>query len=266
MKRLLGTPVSPLRIVALSLLPLFALASPALADEEGEDEVPAAEPAAAPEAPAPAAEATPAEGEPAAEEEAAKEDSPRIRVVQQRPFLHSVRFELQLLGGTGVADTMYDHWVAGASGRLHVTEEWSVGGGYEHYFSDRAQVYDDVTGNFEVFPEESFNRFYAGLDVAYSPVYGKLVFFDEGIVHYDLYVLAGGGVTQTSRSTDLKFTGTIGVGARIIATRWLAVVFELRDHIFVETFNAGDELVNNVVFTGGLSIFLPFDYDYVYPR
>ncbi len=44
------------------------------------------------------------------------------------------------------------------------------------------------------------------------------------------------------------------------------VTFELRDHIYFEDFNAGTELINNVVGQAGLSIFIPFGFDYEYPR
>ncbi len=217
-------------------------------------------PGATPTAGGPAA---PAQDEgPSAEERLAAS----IRVVQQRPFLRSTRFELQLMGGLGINDVLFQHFSAVANGRFHLSERFSLGATYAHYFADEASTFSEVTDRFEVFPERALTRWYAGADFAWIPIFGKYALFDEAVVHFDLYTIVGGGVTRTSKSDDLKPTGTIGVGWRLITTRWLAFVVELRDHIYVEKYNQREELVNNVVGQVGLSFWLPWDFDYRYPR
>ncbi len=98
------------------------------------------------------------------------------------------------------------------------------------------------------------------------PIDGKLVLFDGAIIYFDLFASIGGGATRTSRSESPKPTGMIGVGARFFLAEWLTLTFELRDHIYFEDFNAGTELINNVVGQAGLSLFIPFGFDYEYPR
>lgn len=213
-----------------------------------------------------AKEAKASEG-PSEEDKAQERLLASIRVLQQRPFLHAVRLEIQALGGIGLADTMYHHYMISAQARIHITEDWSIGGGYSHYFNDTTALHDTVVDNYELFPERSITRFYAGIDAAYNLIYAKSLAFDGPIVHFDLYLLFGGGVTQTTRSADPHPTGMIGLGWRILFTRWFTVALEIRDHIYGETFNrGGTEVVNNVIFQGGITFFIPFDYDYSYPK
>ncbi|MCA9513588.1 MAG: outer membrane beta-barrel domain-containing protein [Myxococcales bacterium] len=188
-----------------------------------------------------------------------------IRVLQRRPIVKDGRFELTLTGGIGASDRMYRHVTATATGRFHVSEFVSIGATYAHYFSSESKLYDDVTGDFELFPERSEIRWYAGADVSVVPIDGKFAVFDDGLVYWDIYGSLGGGVTTTSRG-DARPTGMVGLGLRFYFAKWLALTFEVRDHIFIESYRAGNELVNNVVGQGGFSFFIPFGFDYEYPR
>ncbi len=189
-----------------------------------------------------------------------------IRVIQRRPFLKRQRFELQVLGGLGVADSMFRHVSVVANGRFHLNEKWAVGASYQHSFSSESGLLSTVTEDFEVFPERSVIRYTTTVDAEWTPIYGKMAFFDGGVVHFDMYLLFGAGVTQTSRSSSPRVTGTIGVGGRLMLTPWLTMVMELRDNLFVERFNAGNQLINNVMLSLGISLFLPFKQSYKFPK
>lgn len=210
------------------------------------------------------------EGEGASEEDAGLTSTERlehsIRVIQRRPILKDLRFELAITGGVAASDQMYRHFSASATGRFHVSEWVSIGATYTQFFSSESALYREVTGNYELFPERSQIQWYAGADVSVVPIDGKFIAFDDFIVYWDIYASIGGGVTVTSRSDSLKPTGMVGVGFRMFLAKWLTLTFEVRDHIFVEDYNAGSELTNNVVGQAGFSIFVPFGFDYSYPR
>ncbi len=254
LRSLLGQPLAGLRSW---LAPLAVLASTALAAGP----VHAADPDGI-------EEEGPDSGEPdTVEPEAPKSDlDALVRVVQQRPVLKSGRFELLLGAGLVANDQMYDHWYATANGRVHVSEWISIGATYTKFFSTESELQTTVIEDFEVFPELSAYRWYAGGDVTFVAMDGKFIFFDDSIVYWDLYASIGGGVTVTSRSDDPKPTGMIGVGMRIFMTEWLTLSFELKDHMFIEKFNAGNEFVNNVTGTAALTFFIPFGFDYEYAK
>jgi outer membrane beta-barrel protein len=189
-----------------------------------------------------------------------------IRVIQQRPVLRRMRLELQVQTGLGLADVMFRNQLVSGNLRFHLAENWSIAGSYIHYFSRKTSLHETVAEDYELFPETSLHRWFAGGDLSWSPIYGKFNFFGKGIVQFDISLIVGAGVTVTSRSTDLKPTGVVGLGLRIFITRWLAFTSEFRDHIFVEDFNAGNELVNHVIYQGGFSIFFPFKNKYRFAR
>lgn len=189
-----------------------------------------------------------------------------VRVIQQRPVLKSGRFELLAGAGLVINDDMYDHWLATTTGRVHVSEWISIGATYAKYFSKDSDLQNEIALDYEVYPELSAIRWYAGGDVTFVAFEGKFVFFDSAIAYWDLYASIGGGVTVTSRSDDPKPTGMIGAGIRFYLTDWLTLAFEVKDHIFVEKFAAGSSLVNNVVGQAGLTIFIPFGFDYEYEK
>jgi outer membrane beta-barrel protein len=189
-----------------------------------------------------------------------------VRVVQQRPVLKSGRFELFAGAGIVANDTMYDHWLATATGRVHVSEWISIGATYSKFFSDKSELQQTIAVDYEVFPELSATRWYAGGDVTFVAVDGKFTFFDSAIAYWDIYASIGGGVTVTSRSDSPKPTGMVGIGWRLFLADWLTFSVELRDYIFVEQFNAGNELVNNLVGQAGITLFIPFGFDYEYAK
>lgn len=207
------------------------------------------------------------EGETEAEEPAFVSDlDSLVRVVQQRPVLKSGRFELFVGAGIVANDTMYDHWLATGTGRVHVSEWISIGATYAKFFSEESDLQSTIAKDYEVFPELSATRWYAGGDVTFVAVDGKFTFFDSAIAYWDIYASIGGGVTVTSRSDSPRPTGMVGVGWRLFLADWLTFSVELRDYIFVEQFNAGSELVNNLVGQAGITLFIPFGFDYEYVK
>ena len=141
----------------------------------------------------------------------------------------------------------------------------------------------------------------ANLNVTYVPAYGKFAAFQNFIFHYDFYVLAGGGIISTrpiavvdpdNRTFDwtIRPTWGFGGGIRIFFTRYLAMMLEFRDYMFIDDLenpnisvgfddqgnpNAQNQdtwladetsFTNNVQAQLGLSLFLPFTWEYRLPK
>ncbi len=135
----------------------------------------------------------------------------------------------------------------------------------------------------------------AHLNFTYVPIYGKFAMFNEFIFQYDAYVIGGVGLMRTRpipvvdpevRSFEFgeRVAFNLGIGLRVFVTRWLAIYGEIRDYMYLEQLESlevglGGEreqretwsqsspaFINNVTAHIGLSIFLPFDFDYRLPR
>jgi hypothetical protein len=76
------------------------------------------------------------------------------------------------------------------------------------------------------------------------------------LTRFDFNAALGAGVTDDSTSQGL--TGSFGFGTKWYLGKWFAVRIDVRDHILKETLIGEEHLVNDVLVTGGFSIFIPF--------
>jgi outer membrane beta-barrel protein len=144
------------------------------------------------------------------------------------------------------------------------------------------------------------------LNFTYVPVYGKFAGFNQFIFSYDAYLLGGLGAISTrpipvidpdNRNFQFKpkLDFDLGLGLRIFFSRWFAVTMEVRDYIYSEQLEAltigtapsnttsggapnpgspqdpgtwfgQNRLTNNVMAQVGVSIFLPFGWEYRLPK
>lgn len=198
-----------------------------------------------------------------------REEASTIRVYQQRPLMKAGRLELGGLGGISMNDQAFVHVSSGISTHYHITEAWGIGASYNKYYRMRTGLEDVLTQEFGVFPERKFRDFYAGGEVTWSPIYGKMLVVESGIVHFDLYFVGGAGAMRTftqGAEGDIRVSGNVGFGSRFALGSWAAITTQVRDYMYMETLQAGDFFFQDWVFHLGLSFFAPFEYDYRYPK
>ncbi len=104
-------------------------------------------------------------------------------------------------------------------------------------------------------------------DAEWSPIYGKVAMFNS-ILHFDGYLIGGGGVvfTETSAARDgtVKPAFDLGVGMRFVAKDFLAVNVSLINTTYVDTPTGTTKGVtqNLMLVNAGISIFFPFKSTY----
>jgi len=192
-----------------------------------------------------------------------------VRVYQQRPFMRSGRVELTPSFGMSLNDLYRLNLNAGATLNVHITNEIAVGASYHKYFQVDLPINDAVEEEFGVFPEHRIRDFYTGAHVSYAPIYGKFMLFQTGIVHFDAYLIAGGGMMRTYQrgsEGDSLFSFNVGLGSRMVFSQWCTFSFEVRDYMYFEPYKGGDTFTNDVIFQLGLSFFLPPHYNYRYVK
>lgn len=201
-----------------------------------------------------------------AQQEAAKRKAELdlIRVIQRRPFLRRRRFEVAPALGTNINDSLVNFVVAGGSATYHVTEVMALGLSGTFALGSETDLFDQVITDYDVFPEVSLIQWTAALDFQYAFMYGKFALFNTWIIPWDTYAILGAGVTQTQ--LDLHPTLSAGIGQRYFMNRWFTLNLSVRDGIYNEDYPGGSQIVNNLVFSAGVSFFLPPNFKYQPPR
>lgn len=180
------------------------------------------------------------------------------RGVQERLFTKAFRHELSGMGGYYGADLYSSSYLFGGAYTFHFSEDLALEASVQW-----TRFHTAVTDTYErrypqVQVEERTDRpgrLYFG-HLVWSFAYGKLRWMGGGITHFDFNAVLGAGDTDDGTAQGL--TGSFGFGTKWYFGKWFAVRIDLRDHILRETLIGEDHLVNDILVTGGFSIFIPF--------
>jgi outer membrane beta-barrel protein len=240
--------------------------------------------------------ATPADQPPAAGEEGAGQHP--IWAVQQVYALRARRFDFQPTFGVSLNDPYVQHQSINLALSYYITEVLGAGISFNWYGGLQKTTDLNFSVSRATHQTIPINEYQWGgqINFTYVPIYGKFAMFKEWILHWDVWVIGGGGFIFTRpipvidpeyRSFDykIKFCFNIGIGGRLYLARFLAISLELRDYIFPEELenrttysdpadrqvksNWVDDnfkLTNNVMLQVGVTLFLPFTFEYKLPK
>ncbi len=227
--------------------------------------------------------------------EAAKPLPENIFAVQQRFIIKKGRFEVQPSWGFTMNDQFVSHNGPALALNYYVTEALAVGlnGNYYRPFNHDSDFNAQVRRAARVGVPLTEYDWGAALNFTYVPANGKFAGFGDFIFHYDAYVVGGVGAISTrpipvidpdNRNFEFepKFAFNAGIGLKIFFNRWFAVFGEVRDYIFLDKLENLEEntadptneddwlgdssLTNNVQANVGVSVFIPFSFDYRLPK
>ena len=198
-----------------------------------------------------------------------EENAGRVLVYQQNPLMKKGRADLSISSGVSANDQAFIHMNTGLGLRYHFSQRWSLAATYHKYFRGQTGLEDTLTQEYGIFPERKFRDFYAGLDVAWAPLDGKMLTLESAINQFDVYFILGAGVMQTftqGLEGELRPSGNLGFGSRIYLTGWCSLNVEVRDYIYQESLARKDSIYQDWVMALGVSFFLPPTYEYRYPK
>lgn len=220
----------------------------------------------------------------------------QMYAVQQIYALRNQRFELQPTWNTSLNDQFVTHTGPTVALNYYITNVLAVGLNGSYYFNNDSQFNFETRRAARVAVPLTEYQWAAALNFTYVPMYGKFAGFGDFIFHYDWYVVGGVGaistrpipiVDPTNRNFDYstKIAFNAGLGLRIFFNRWFAAVLEVRDYVFndkIENTKLNSELdnptdksqwyfpspklTNAVQAQLGISIFLPFSWEYRLPK
>jgi len=241
----------------------------------------------------------PEEGEAAPKKEPGVEKGEHpIWAVQQIYAVKGGRFELMPFYGISMNDPYIVHSCFGVGLNYYITEVLALGVNFLWFqgFNADTDTMFHVGRSYRLAVPVNEYQLNANLNFSYVPLYGKFALFNEWIVHWDAWIIGGVGLMRTKpvpmidpdiRSFDWNnlLSFNVGIGGRIFLSRFLAVFLEIRDYMFMEKVenqavqnedNPNDEnwpndsanwygpdvFTSNVMVHAGVSIFIPFTFDY----
>lgn len=101
-------------------------------------------------------------------------------------------------------------------------------------------------------PKDREFRYY-DLSLGYNLLPGEVFIGGRHAFNSALYVLLGAGNTRFAG--DDYFTFTYGAGYRVLATDWLALHVDVRDHMLDIDITGEDKTTHNIEFTLGATVF-----------
>jgi len=216
-----------------------------------------------------------------------------IWAIQQIYALKGGRFELMPFYGISMNDPYVVHSAFGVGLNYYITEVLALGVNFLWFYGFNAETDTmfHVGRSFRLSVPINEYQLNANLNFSYVPLYGKFALFNEWILHWDAWLTGGVGLMRSRpvpmidpdfRTFDwnnlVEFN--VGVGGRIFLSRFLAIFFEIRDYMFLEkvenpvalndetwesakkNWYGDDSFTSNVMVHAGVSIFIPFAFDY----
>ena len=149
----------------------------------------------------------------------------KVSIVQNRTIEKRNRFEIapEFSGNFG-GDTYSRTKSLGLNVNYHLNYNWSVGLKYNYSFNsltpEGEAMMDKAIADYNAnpqspsaaFPELNYQKSETLALVNWYPIYGKFNMLDQGVVHFDLYMLAGYGQIQLAKSSSPSYTAGSGLG------------------------------------------------------
>lgn len=183
------------------------------------------------------------------------------RGVVERKIRKSLRHELAPMGGWYAADVSDGAPIYGGAYTFHFTEDLGLEASYfrtQQRFVFLESIVDSNQGLIQITaPDTELLQYFMG-HLVWSLAYGKVRWMGGAIGRYDFHVALGAGAAVEPGERGLA--GSAGLGMKFYLNEWLALRFDVRDHIRqMQRERLGIErVVNDVTVLGGLGVFIPF--------
>lgn len=194
------------------------------------------------------------------------DDEETIYAVQEKAFLVSDKLELTPFASAGFADRFVRTFAIAGSATYHLRETFALEAFGGYMFPTESGLTREILDRGRLTPETAKLTqllWAAGVGVKFSPLYGKVQVMDAVLGNLAFYVGAGFAIgqtrvrcTQRERLDPNKFgdqlcpdqeeigkevyeprttraMGVLSAGLRFDLSTWLAVVFEVKDYLYV---------------------------------
>lgn len=157
----------------------------------------------------------------------------KTRVVQERVVDRRNRLEIAPEYGAVLGGDSYNRTTNyGINVHYHITPHWSVGAKYAYSANTLRSEGQNLIDNSGLIPDIDAPKNEALALINFYPIYGKMNLYDLGVVHFDVYALAGyGRISLNSGNQDTWAAGG-GIGF------WFSQHLTTRLELYYQTYEA----------------------------
>ncbi|MEM7280816.1 MAG: outer membrane beta-barrel domain-containing protein [Pseudomonadota bacterium] len=168
------------------------------------------------------------------------------------PKIDSENFEIGAYTGFMSVEDFGVNPVVGARFAYHITEGFFVEASYGTTDTEETS-FERLSGAAVLLTDEEREFTYYNIALGYNVLPGEAFIGKRRAHNSALYFLAGAGNTEFAG--DDRFTVNYGFGYRFLATDWLAIHVDVRDHVFDIDILGEEKSAHNFETKLGLTIF-----------
>jgi outer membrane beta-barrel protein len=170
----------------------------------------------------------------------------------RRTRIDTEDFELGVYGGVLSIEDFESDVVYGGRLAYHLTEDFFLEGTVGQSRAGRTS-YENLSGAADLLTDDERDYTYYALSLGWNALPGEVFVGENRAYNSAFYFVLGLG--STTFAGDDRFTVNGGFGYRILPADWVAVHFDVRDHVFDIDLLGEKKIVNNLEAHLGLSIF-----------
>ncbi len=192
----------------------------------------------------------------------------RVKAVQRKHFLKRGRLELVPTFAMSLNDAFYTKVGGGIAMNYHLADSIALSLHYEQFGISQTESVRIAKRELKSLLLSSKLEWSAGVDFIWTPIYGKLSWFNT-IVQYDLFLITGLGAAWSQTSGDPVKDGAhpavdIGVGQRFSLSDWMAFEFWVKQLLYAD--RPQDRQISEIqkvlTLNVGLSFWIPPSFSY----
>jgi outer membrane beta-barrel protein len=170
----------------------------------------------------------------------------------RRTRIDTEDFEIGAYVGILSIEDFESNAVYGARLAYHLTEDFFLEATVGRTRAGRTS-YENLSGSADLLTDSERDYTYYALSAGWNALPGEIFIGKNRAYNTAFYLVAGIGSTRFAG--DDRFTVSGGFGYRILPSDWIAVHFDVRDHVYDIDLLGEKKIVNNLEAHLGLSIF-----------
>lgn len=189
-----------------------------------------------------------------------------ISVIQKKFLPKTERFQFFVAGGL----TTNSPWFLSLGAKINISYNFTESLGLElasiYLTNSERDAAKDIRTNNSLQPDKFIiTKYNLGLDLIWSPIYGKVTSLNNEITAFDMYFSLGGGISNTNSIETNVPTFHLGTGQIFAITKSMAFRWDYSGYMYqaTPTQDTGTSVAPSkstyydLIFTAGMSFFFP---------